>query len=112
MAASFETTYVKNVGSTETVLYTAPPGLTGRHLIISMVSTNIFGSAIPITAKLVRGSDTVYIAYNKRVLANDTVDLLINNSKIMIENGDEIKVSAPVDNAFSVIMTVVEEVET
>ena len=86
MAASFETTYVKNVGSTETVLYTAPPGLTGRHLIISMVSTNIFGSAIPITAKLVRGSDTVYIAYNKRVLANDTVDLLINNSKIMIEN--------------------------
>lgn len=112
MAASFDTTYVKNVGSTETVLYTAPPGLTGRHLIIGIVSTNTFGSAIPITAKLVRGADTVYIAYNKRVLANDSVDLLINNSKIMIENGDEIKVSAPVDNAFSVIMTVIEEVET
>lgn len=112
MAAKFETTYVKNVGSTETVLYTAPPGLTGRHLIINIVSTNIFGSAIPINVSLVRGADKIYIAYNKRVLANDTVDLLINNSKIMIENGDEIKVSAPVDNAFSVIMTVVEEVET
>jgi hypothetical protein len=45
-------------------------------------------------------------------LPNDTIDLLINNSKIMIEENDVIKVSAPVDNAFSVIMTVVEEVET
>ena len=40
------------------------------------------------------------------------MDLLINNSKIMIQNGDVIKVSAPVDDAFSIIMTVVEEVET
>ena len=112
MAAVFSTSYVKNVGSTEATLYTAPAGLTGRHLVVSLVATNIFGSAIPISAKLVQGSDSVYIAYNKRVLANDTVDLLINNSKIMIQNGDVIKVSAPVDDAFSIIMTVVEEVET
>ena len=112
MAASFESSFVKNVGSTEVTLYTAPPGLTGRHLIVSFVTTNIYGSALPITAKLVRGADTVYMAFNKRILPNDTVDLLINNSKIMIENGDVIKVSAPVDDAFSVIMTVVEEVET
>ena len=112
MAAVFETSYVKNVGSTEQTLYTAPAGLTGRHLIVSLVTTNIFGSALPITVKLVRGADTVYMAYNKRILPNDTLDLLINNSKVMIENGDLIKVSAPVDNAFSIIMTVVEEVET
>ena len=112
MAASFQTSFVKNVGSTEGTLYTAPGGLTGRHLIVSLVTTNIYGSALPITAKLIRGSDTVYMAYNKRILPNDTVDLLINNSKIMIEENDEIKVSAPVDDAFSIIMTVVEEVET
>tara|TARA_B100001057_G_C22719039_1_gene898944 strand:- start:736 stop:1074 length:339 start_codon:yes stop_codon:yes gene_type:complete len=112
MAASFETSFVKNVGSAEATLYTAPGGLTGRHLIVSLVTTNIYGSALPITAKLIRGSDTVYMAFNKRVLPNDTIDLLINNSKIMIEENDVIKVSAPVDNAFSVIMTVVEEVET
>ena len=112
MAASFQTSFVKNVVSTEVTLYTAPGGLTGRHLIVSLVTTNIYGSALPITAKLIRGSDTVYMAFNKRVLPNDTIDLLINNSKIMIEENDEIKVSAPVDDAFSVIMTVVEEVET
>ena len=112
MAATFSTSYVKNVGSAEATLYTAPSGLTGRHLVVSLVATNIFGSAIPISAKLVQGADSVFIAYNKRVLANDTVDLLINNSKIMIQNGDVIKVSAPVDDAFSIIMTVVEEVET
>tara|TARA_B100000963_G_scaffold124570_1_gene108691 strand:- start:913 stop:1251 length:339 start_codon:yes stop_codon:yes gene_type:complete len=112
MAASFTTSYVKNVGSTEATLYTAPGGLTGRHLIASLVTTNIYGSALPITCKLVRGADTVYMAYNKRILPNDTVDLLINNSKIMIEENDLIKVSAPVDDAFSVIMTVIEEVET
>lgn len=112
MAAVFETSYVKNVGSTEQVLYTGNTGLTGKHLIVSFVATNILGSAVPITAKLVRGSDSIYIAYNKRILPNDTVDLLINNSKIMIEANDEIRVSAPIDNSFSVIMTVVEEVQT
>tara|TARA_R110002153_G_scaffold270179_1_gene436389 strand:+ start:58 stop:396 length:339 start_codon:yes stop_codon:yes gene_type:complete len=112
MAARFTTSFVGNVGSVESILYTAPTGLTGRHLVISIVATNILGSALPITAKLVRGSDTIYLAYNKRILPNDTVDLLINNSKVMIEEYDEIKLSAPIDNAFSVIMTVVEEVET
>ena len=77
-----------------------------------MMTTNIFGSALPITVKLVRGSDIIYMAFNKRILPNDTVDLLINNSKVMVENGDLIKVSAPLDNAFSIIMTVVQEVET
>ena len=70
MAAVFETSYVTNVGATEATLYPAPAGLTGKHLIISFVVTNTLGSAIPITAKLVRGSDTIYIAYNKRVLPN------------------------------------------
>ena len=112
MAAVFSSSFVGNVGSTESTLYTAPTGLTGRHLVVSIMATNIFGSALPITLKLVRGADTIHIAYNKRILPNDTVDLLINNSKIMIEEYDEIKVSAPLDDAFSVIMTVVEEVET
>ena len=112
MAATFETSYLANVGSTEQTLYTAPTGLTGKHLIISFMVTNIFGSALPITVKLIRGSDTIYLAYNKRILANDTVDILINNSKIMIEEYDVLKVSAPVDNAFSAIMTVTEEILT
>lgn len=112
MAAVFSTSLVANVGSSEHTLYTAPAGLTGRHLIVSCVATNIFGSAVPITVKLERSGTTVYLAYNKRILPNDTVDILINNSKVMIEENDLIKVSAPVDNAFSMVMTVVEEVET
>ena len=112
MAAVFETSYVTNVGATEATLYVAPTGLTGKHLIVSLVATNIFGSALPITVKLIRGVDEIFLAYNKRILANDTVDILINNSKIMVFEYDEIRVSAPVNNAFSVIMTVVEEVQT
>lgn len=112
MAAVFQTSLVANVGSTEQTLYTGPAGLTGRHLIVSIMATNIFGSAVPITVKLERGGTNVYLAYNKRILPNDTVDILINNSKVMIEENDLIKVSAPVDNAFSMVMTVVEEVET
>ena len=112
MAATFHTSFQHNVGKTPHTLYTAPTGLTGRHLVVSCVATNIFGSALPITVKLVRGSTEIFLAYNKRILANDTVDLLINNSKIMIEEYDEIHTSAPADNAFSIIMTMVEEVET
>lgn len=112
MAAEFETSYVTNVGKTEQTLYSAPTGLTGKHLIVSMMVTNTFGSALPITVKMVRGTDEIFLAYNKRILANDTVDLLINNSKVMIFEYDEVKVSAPADNAFSIIMTVVEEVQT
>lgn len=112
MAATFHTSFQANVSKAVHTLYAAPTGLTGRHLVVSCMVTNIFGSAVPITVKLVRGSDEIFIAYNKRVLANDTVDLLINNSKIMIEEYDEIHCLAGADNAFSIIMTVVQEVET
>jgi hypothetical protein len=112
MAAEFHSSFQANVSKADHTLYVAPTGLTGRHLIVSCVVTNIFGSALPVTVKLIRGSDSIFVAYNKRVLANDTVDLLINNSKIMIQEYDEIHCSAGADNAFSIIMTVVQEVET
>ena len=45
MAATFHTSFQHNVGKTTHTLYTAPTGLTGRHLVVSCVATNIFGSA-------------------------------------------------------------------
>jgi len=110
MAATFENGFA-TVGSTEATLYTAPSGLSGIHLVVGFIATNIFGSALPITVKLVRGGNTYYLAYNRRVLPNDTIDLLMD-TKISLKVGDLIKVSAPLDNAFSAMITVTEEILT
>jgi|GEM_PF-6848064 hypothetical protein len=110
MAATFGNG-LATVGSTETTLYTAPAGLSGLHLVVGFIATNIFGSALPITVKLVRGSDTIYLAHDRRVLPNDTIDILMG-TKITLIDGDLIKVKAPLDNAFSVFLTVTEEVLT
>ena len=63
----------------------------------------------PITVKLIRGSDTHYIAFNRRVLPNDTIDLMMG-TKISLKQGDVIKAYAPIDNSFSMIMSITEEV--
>ena len=107
--ATFENGLISNVGTSEQSVYTAPSGITGIHLVIGMIATNILGSALPITVKLVRGSDTHYIAFNRRVLPNDTVDLMMG-TKISLKTGDVIKASAPIDNAFSMITSITEEV--
>ena len=107
--ATFENGLIYNVGTTEQTVYTAPSGITGIHLIIGMIATNILGSALPITVKLIRGSDTHYIAFNRRVLPNDTIDLMMG-TKISLKAGEVIKAYAPIDNSFSMIMSITEEV--
>lgn len=107
--AFFTNGLAANVGTTEQTIYTAPTGATGLHLVVGAIATNILGSAIPINFKMERGATTIHLAYNRRVLPNDTIDLLVG-TKITLEAGDLLKISAPVDNAFSVIITVTEEV--
>jgi hypothetical protein len=51
------------------------------------------------------------LAHDRRVLPNDTIDILMG-TKITLIDGDLIKVKAPLDNAFSVFLTVTEEVLT
>jgi hypothetical protein len=107
--ALFTNGLAATVGTTEQTIYTAPSGATGVHLVVGALATNILGSAIPINFKMIRGADTIHLAHNRRVLPNDTIDLLMG-TKITLEAGDLLKISAPVDNAFSAILTVTEEV--
>ena len=107
--ATFTNGLVADVGTTEQTIYTAPTGTTGIHLVIGAIATNVLGSAAPITFKLERGATTIHLANNRRVLPNDTVDLLMG-TKISLEANDLLKVSAPLDNAFNVIVTITEEV--
>ena len=107
--ALFTNGLAANVGTTEQTIYTAPSGATGIHLVVGAIATNILGSAIPINLKMERGATTIHLAYNRRVLPNDTVDLLMG-TKITLEANDVVKISAPVDNAFSAILTITEEV--
>ena len=111
MAASFENGLLASVNIVEQTIYTAPSGQTGKHLLMAALATNIYGSAIPITFKLVRNAETIYIAYNQRIQPNTQFDLL-QGTKISLDAGDLLKMSAPVDGAFSAIVTVTEEVLT
>lgn len=108
MAASFDTGVAAAVGTTEATIYTAP---TGTHLLMGMIATNTFGSAVGIDIKLVRGSDTIWLAHNRRIDPNKTEDILMG-TKLSLTTGDLLKVKAPVNNAFSVIATVTQDVLT
>ena len=107
MAAAFDNGIAANVGSTEATVYTAPTG--GPHLLIGLIATNIYGAGLGITIKLIRGADTIYLAHNKRIETDNTNDILLG-SKVSLEAGDVIKASAAVDDAFSVIATITEDI--
>tara|TARA_A100001037_G_C14806533_1_gene481286 strand:+ start:91 stop:417 length:327 start_codon:yes stop_codon:yes gene_type:complete len=108
MAASFQQGLTANAGTTEQTIYTAPAG---THLLIGVIATNIYGSTLGVTVKLVRSATEYYISYDRKVDANITADLLMG-TKLSLTTGDEIKVSAPADNAFTVIATVTQDVLT
>lgn len=105
--AAFDNGILANVGSTEATVYTAPAG--GPHLLISIIATNKYGAGLGINIKVVRGGDTVWLAHNRRIGTDESVDILMG-SKVSLEAGDVIKASAAVDNAFSVIATITEDV--
>jgi hypothetical protein len=104
--ASFDNGLTATVGTTEQTIYTAP---SGTHLLIGVIGTNTYGSTLGLTVKLVRSSNTYFISHDRRIDANQTVDLLMG-TKISLTTGDEIKVKANADNAFTVIATVTEDV--
>ena len=108
MAASFQQGLTANAGTTEQTIYTAPAG---THLLIGVIATNIYGSTLGVTVKLVRSSTEYYIAYDRRIDANTTQDLLMG-TKLSLTNGDLIKVSSTAYNAFTVIATVTQDVLT
>lgn len=105
--AAFDNGILTNVGATEATVYTAPSG--GPHLLISVIATNIYGAGLGINIKVVRGANTIWLAHNRRLGSDETVDILMG-SKVSLEAGDVIKASAAVDDAFSVIATITEDV--
>lgn len=105
--AAFDNGILANVGSAEATVYTAPAG--GPHLLISVIATNIYGAGLGINIKVVRGSDTIWLAHNRRIGTDESVEILMG-SKVSLEAGDVIKASAAVDDAFSVIATITEDV--
>ena len=108
MAATFDSGIGAAVGSTESTIYTAP---SGTHLLMGCIATNTYGSAIGIDSKLVRGGSTIWLAHNRRIDPDKTEDILMG-TKVSLTTGDELKVKAPVDNAFSVIATITQDVLT
>lgn len=105
--AAFDNGILANVGTTEAAIYTAPAG--GPHLLISVIATNIYGAGLGINIKVVRGGTTIWLAHNRRISTDESNEILMG-SKVSLEAGDIIKASAAVDNAFSVIATITEDV--
>lgn len=80
----------------------------GQHFLHSLYVTNTYGSALPFTCEIVHANSTItHIAYNKKILPNDTHDLVAEN-KIYLLTGDALVVKSPKDG-FTVTCSLLED---
>ena len=68
---------------------------------------------MPITLEIVHADTTVtHLAHKLKVFPNETVDIIGNNNKIFLLNGDALKVKADRASAFNVSVSLVDQANT
>lgn len=85
MATQFNSTLTSSIGTTPTTLFTA----TVKHILIGCTLTNKTTATLPITAYIARGTETIYICYQKRIPLGDNYEV-VQKGKFVLEPGDQI----------------------
>ena len=108
---TFQTYKTATINTTSgTTLFTCS---TGQHLLQSAYVSNTEGSAMPITLEIVHADSTVtHLAHNLKVFPNETIDIVCNNNKIFLLDGDALKVKAVRANAFTVSVSLIDQANT
>lgn len=112
MALDLYRTGLKSVSANGTVIFTAPAG---KHVVLSLSATNVWGSAMPVDCYVVMneiGSDannTINIQKDLRIESRTSVDLIPRN-KLVMEQGDKIYVGCPENTAIEFYLSVATDV--
>lgn len=103
MASSFTRVPVHNVGTTPQTI-SMPGG--DKGILLGFSATNVFGTKLPITAIIHHADATqTRLVYKRRVDPGEPYELLRGN-KIILLGDDTIEFSAPMDNAFDCLLSI------
>lgn len=107
MAATFNNALVNGVGTVQSVLYTSE---TLKTILVGCCVTNITRATLPVTVAIRRGDALTRIANNIRVPNGESFEAVKGN-KIVLLPGDELIAYSADDNAFDIVVSLLEGVK-
>jgi hypothetical protein len=103
MANVFNNAVANNIGTTDTVIYTAPTGI--KAILIGCNLANLTEGTLPVSLILRKSAGDTYIVRNKRVRNGESEELMKGNKLIMLP-GDSLVAVTVEDNAFDAIASI------
>jgi hypothetical protein len=105
MATTFVNAISRAIGTTETIVFTAPE----KSIVIGGSVSNLKTTTIPFTLKIRRGIEDTYIHKDKRVDAGDPYEMSKGN-KLVLSAGDKLVISAKVDSSIDAVFSILQGV--
>ena len=103
MANVFNNAVANDIGTAESVIYTAPAGI--KAILIGCNLSNISPGILPVSLMLRKTTGDTYIVRDKRIKNGESEELMKGN-KLIILPGESLVAITVEDNAFDAIASV------
>ena len=108
MAQNFRRTTSNNVGTSVASVYTA----NSYDTIVGIALTNVHSSSINVDVYINDGSNDIYLVKSAPIPVGSQLQLIDGGAKIVVENGDVIKVKSDVASSCDVWVSAVDSIST
>ena len=108
MAQNFRRNTQNNVGTSVENVYSAD----SYDTIVGIALTNVSGSSINVDCYINDGSNDIYLVKNAPIPVGSQLQLIDGGAKIVVQNGDVIKVKSDVASSCDVWISAVDSIST
>jgi len=108
MAQNFRRNTSNNVGTSPVSVYTA----NSYDTIVGIALTNVSGSSINVDCYINDGSNDIYLVKNAPIPVGSQLQLIDGGAKIVVEDGDVIKVKSDTASSCDVWVSAVDSIST
>jgi len=108
MAQNFRRTTSNNVGTSVASVYTAD----SYDTIVGIALTNVHSSSINVDVYINDGSNDIYLVKSAPIPVGSQLQLIDGGAKIVVEDGDVIKVKSDVASSCDVWVSAVDSIST
>ena len=108
MAQNFRRTTSNNVGTSVASVYTA----NSYDTIVGIALTNVHSSSINVDVYVNDGSNDIYLVKSAPIPVGSQLQLIDGGAKIVVQNGDVIKVKSDVASSCDVWVSAVDSIST
>jgi len=108
MAQNFRRTTSNNVGTSVASVYTA----NSYDTIVGIALTNVHSSSINVDVYINDGSNDIYLVKSAPIPVGSQLQLIDGGAKIVVEDGDVIKVKSDVASSCDVWVSAVDSIST